>query len=208
MRYFVLINLLFLVAVMHSCRSSYSHLQPAEGNARVLDTFRPRFARVLYTTQVDVVGNHLSGFLLIKTMPDSSLRLVFSNEMGLKFFDFEFYRDGGFKVHHIIKKMDRKAVIKTLRNDFELVLMRGLDSSNVKIFSDDRLLYYRFAQKKGYNYYITSKDGSQLIRMERSSKRKPVAIAVMSNYTAKVPDTIGITHKNFNFEIGLKRTDN
>ena len=38
----------------------------------------------------NVVGNHLSGLLLIKKMPDSSTRMVFSNEMGLGFFDFEF----------------------------------------------------------------------------------------------------------------------
>ncbi|HQY12763.1 MAG TPA: hypothetical protein PK133_11145, partial [Ferruginibacter sp.] len=77
----------------------------------------------LYSTTVDVSGNHLSGLLLVKKMPDSSTRMVFSSEMGLSFFDFEFSADGNFKVYSIIKKMNRKAVIKTLRHDFELVLM-------------------------------------------------------------------------------------
>ena len=69
--------------------------------------------------EVDVIGKYLSGLLLLKTMPDSSIRMVFSNEMGFKFFDFEFTPGGGFKVNYIIKKMDRRPVIKTLRQDFD-----------------------------------------------------------------------------------------
>jgi hypothetical protein len=144
----------------------------------------------------------------MKTMPDSSLRIVFSNEMGFKFFDFEFAADGAFKVHYILKKMDKKAVIKTLRKDFELVLMRKLDTSKAAIFSRNGQIYYRFKQEKGYNYYVTNQGGTELIQMERSSRRKPVVIAIMKDMIAGIPDTIGITHKNFNFGIGLKRTEN
>lgn len=108
------------------CDTVYKELQRTNGPAAALDRFRPAFSVALYSTSVEVVGNHLSGLLLIKKMPDSTLRMVFSNEMGFKFFDFEFAPDGNFKVYSIIKKMNRKSVIKTLRKDFELVLMQRL----------------------------------------------------------------------------------
>ena len=108
---------------MLGCASVYKHLQKTTGHADDLLKFKPAFKSALYSTSVDVTGNHLSGLLLIKKMPDSSTRLVFSNEMGFSFFDFEFSKEGEFKVHSIIKKMNKKAVIKTLRKDFELILM-------------------------------------------------------------------------------------
>ena len=81
-------------------------------------------------------------------MPDSSLRIVFSNEMGFKFFDFAFLPDGSFKVFTIIKQMDKKAVITTLRKDFELVLMRGLDPATGFIRSDSQYVYHIFPAGK------------------------------------------------------------
>jgi hypothetical protein len=193
------------LVILLGCSSAYKHLQPATGDVRDLQKFKPAFSVALYRTRVDVAGDHLSGILLIKRMPDSSTRMVFSNEIGFKFFDFEFSAGGGFKVFSIIKQMNKKAVIKTLRKDFELIMMAGTDSANVLIRKDEGLIYYTFHRAKDYNHYITDVPGNELVRMERSSKRKVVMEAIMKNYTNGIPDTIGITHKNFNFTIGLKR---
>ena len=167
--------------------------------------FQPQFSTSLYSTQVNIVGNHLSGLLVIKKMPDSSIRIVFTSEMGLSLFDFEFGANNAFKVHYIISKMNRKAVIKTLRKDFDLVLMRGLDMNTGNIFRDNNRIYYGFPQEKGSNYYITDPECKDLLGMERASRKKSVVRAVMKDYQNGIPDTIGITHTNFQFTIGLKR---
>jgi hypothetical protein len=44
-----------------------------------------------------------------------------------------------------------------------------------------------------------------MLGIEKASKRKAVVRAVMSGYEDGVPDSIGITHTNFQFTIGLKR---
>ncbi|MBK5272537.1 MAG: hypothetical protein JJE22_16160 [Bacteroidia bacterium] len=201
-RYLLLSSCLF---VFIGCSPFYRQMQPSAGNVSGLAKFKPAFTVALYTAQVDVVGNHLSGLLLIKKMPDSSIRMVFSNEMGFKFFDFEFTPDGNFKVYSVIKQMNKKPVLTTLRKDFELILMQRLDSTAASVRTSNRLLYYVFPQAKGYNYYITDSTGEMLVRMERASKRKTVVEAVMKDYTNGIPDTIGISHKTFNFTIGLKR---
>lgn len=202
-RFLLLSSCLLILA---SCSSVYKNLKPAEGNLREIKKFALDFTNVLYKTEVDVIGgHHLSGLLLIKTLPDKSVRMVFSNEMGFKFFDFEFKPDGGFKVYYIIKQMDKRPVIITLQKDFELVMMRKQNPSTGYLRKDDNYLYYVFPQEKGANYYVTNKAGTELIRMERSSNRKPVVQAVMGGIHDGVPDTIGISHKNFKFNIGLKR---
>lgn len=205
---YLLLNswLLVLIACTPSYKQSDSHrMQVYSGDATVLRKFKPVFGVAFYNTQVNVVGNHLSGILVIKKMPDSSTRLVFSNETGFKFFDFEFSKLGEFKVYSIIKKMNKKQVLKTLRKDLELVLMEHLDNSTVSVRMKDGFVYYMYPRAKGYNYYITDSSGNKLIRMERASKSKTVVEAVMENYYNGIPDTIGISHKTFNFDIGLKR---
>jgi hypothetical protein len=191
------------VCVMFACKSAYKTLQPISvESGNCVQSFQPHFTRNLYKAQIDVVGNHLSGLLLIKQMPDSSTRLLFTTETGVKFFDFEMAADGNFKVHYIMKKMDKKAVIKTLRKDFELVLMKNLKGQ--KTFTKDSLLYHRFIAGNDYKYYVTDTNCTELIRIEKASARKLYATIIMKNYVQGVPDTIGITHHNFEFNIGLK----
>ncbi len=169
--------------------------------------FKPVFTTALYNTQVNVVGKHLSGLLIIKTMPDSSTRIVFSSEAVFKFFDFGFLRDE-FKVYYIYREMNKKPVIKTLRKDFQLILMNSLNPDKAYALKNDSSVYHVFPDGKDHYYYITDKNCTQLIRMERGSGKKPVMAAIAKDIVQGIPDTIGITHTNFNFEIGLKRIHN
>lgn len=203
MRYLLFVNLLFCVA----CSSPYKTLQVSTGDVSCINKFKPIFTSVLYNTQVNVVGKHLSGLLLIKTMPDSSIRMVFSNEMGFKFFDFGFSRAGEFKVYAIIKQMNKKAVVETLRKDFEMVMMRNLSSGDGQIKKANGQTYFLFRDGKETNSYITGDGCKELLRIEKASGRKIKVQAIMQNYLNGVPDSIGITHKNFNFNIGLKRLE-
>ncbi len=204
MRYLLLINGLF---VLLSCSAPHKQMQSSTADVSILQKFKPVFTVALYNTTVDVVGNHLSGLLLIKKMPDSSTRMVFSNEMGFTFFDFEFAADGNFKVYSIIKKLNKRSVIKTLQHDFELILMNNLDNAKASVRAKDGLTYFIFPQTNGFNYYITNNTGNELIRMERASGKKTIVEAVMKNYINGIPDTIGISHKTFEFNIGLKRIE-
>jgi hypothetical protein len=204
MRYLLFISGLILEM---ACSSAYKGLQRTDGNVNCIQQFKPRFGSAQYRAQVDVTGKHISGILLIKTMNDSSTRLVFSNEMGFKFFDFGFSPDSGFKVYYVIKQMDKKVVIQTLRKDFELVLMTHIKAEKAYLLKGEKQSYYAFPQGKGINYYITDPDCTRLLGMQRASKRKPVVEAVMEHYSRGMPDTIGISHKNFNFDIALKRID-
>ncbi len=202
MRYLLLISLL---CSLLACSSVYRKLPVINTDPSCLRNFQPVFSKVLYSTRIDVTGKHLSGILLIKTMPDSSTRLLFTNEFGFKFFDFEYAANGDFKVQYIIKQMNKKPVIKTLRKDFELLLMQHLDYSTAIVLKKDTSRYYGFPQKGGYYFYITDSTCTHLLGMERSSRRKPVVEAHMLNYKEAVPDSISISHKVFEFNIGLKK---
>ncbi|MBK7098411.1 MAG: hypothetical protein IPH58_08725 [Sphingobacteriales bacterium] len=203
--------LIITLVLLNSCApKSYKHLQRINGNADCIGKFLPKYERVLYRTTVNVAGNHLSGILLIKEMPDSSTRLVFANEAGFKFFDFEFSKTGDFRVYSIIKKMDKKSVRKTLKKDFQLILMNKpvsyLKQYKFKGKKEDEV-YFAYNEGKDYYYYITNNDCTSFVRLERGSITKKVTAAFMQFQKDGLPESIDIQHKNFNFEISLKRIE-
>ena len=104
--------------------------------------------------------------------------------------------------------MNKKAVIKTLRKDFQLVLMNNLNAADAYILRNGSYKYYTFPDGKDHYYYITDSTCHNLLRMERGNSKKPVMTATAQNFNQGMPDTIGITHTNFNFDIGLKRIYN
>jgi len=183
-------------------------MQISSGKIEDIKPFKPAFNYALYKTEVNVIGKYLSGILIFKRMPDSSMRVVFSNEMGLTFFDFAFLPNGDFKIYSIVHQMNKKPVIKTLRKDFELILMQDQSPEKFSVNRKEDHIYYTFKLAKGNNYYITDSTRTELIRMENASKRIPIVLAVMKNYQNGIPDTIGISHTTFNFTIGLKRLQN
>jgi hypothetical protein len=181
-----------------------------QDNTNCIEKFRPSFQRTLYKAEVDVVGNHLSGILFIKKMPDSSTRLLFSNEAGFKYFDFEFSKDNVFKVYSILDKMDKESVKKTLKKDFQLILMTGaVANPSIYYYKNQKSIekYFAYNEGKDYFYYITDVSCSRLLRMERGSNKRKVLEAYTTELKNQTPDSIHIHHTNFNFDITLKHID-
>lgn len=188
-----------------SC-NQYRHMQKTQSDDICVEKFKPDFHFVEYKTSVDVIGKHISGLLLIKYMPDKSTRVVFTNEMGLSFFDFGFLPDNGFVVYRIVPQMNKTALIKTLRKDFELVMFRNMDTGKSYDLTDSGLIYHAYPQTKGVNYYITDAHCGQLIKMQRASSKKPVMEAfIYKSLPGNSPDSISMHHLNFNFSISLKK---
>jgi hypothetical protein len=197
---------LSVICLGFSC-NQYRHMQKIHTDENCVQKFRPDFNRAIYKTSVDVIGKHIGGILLIKAMPDSSTRIVFSNEMGFTFFDFGFLPGNGFTVFQIIPQMNKKALIRTLRNDFELIMFRNMDSiGNYSLTDSNRLVFHAYPQSRGVNYYVTDTGCHQLIKMQRASSKKPVMEArVEGSFPGNSPDSISIRHLNFNFLITLKK---
>ena len=107
MRILLLSSLFFLLSCSKTTTNS---LYVGPKNA-CLQLLKPNIKSVLFNTQVDILNHHLSGLLLMKQLNNDTTRIVFTNEMGLKYFDFEF-TSNDFNVIYCMKKLNRKIVIK------------------------------------------------------------------------------------------------
>lgn len=198
--------LLCVVIVLGSCKSAYRNFKHIDGDTHCIEKFAPQFSNTLYSAYVDVTKHHFSGILFFKLMPDSSMRVVFTNEMGVKFFDFAFTKEGGFVKYYVMKKMDKMVVVNALRKDIELVLMHP-DYLNAKLLTNGSERYIAFPDKKGHDYYVTDNDCTHLLRIEKASPRKPIEYIKLFDYKEGIPDSIDIRHKNFKFSIALKKIE-
>lgn len=200
--------LLYSCLLLTACSSDYQALQSVPANDACAQRMMPRFTgKAWYTTSVDVVGKHISGLLLIKQMPDSAYRIVFTNEAGVTFFDFEFALDGNFQKHHIIQALDRKPVVATLQKDFELLLGLPFRQRALQQWRTKSNWYIGFRGKDENIFYYTDENCGQLRGMERGSKRKRVAVLHWQGPASGMPEQVAIEHHNFRMTILLKKIE-
>jgi hypothetical protein len=151
---------------------------------------------------------HLSGVLFFKTLENGTVRAIFQNEMGFTFFDFEWDTRDSFKVNSIIPQLDKPAVVKTLKKDMNLLLMKDLKKETEVFYTSDRGNegYYCFNIEKGVAYYIER--DKKLVRIENAGKKKVVTIDIGNKVTeTAMPETAFFRHHKANFTIELKKIE-
>jgi len=200
MRYLIYSIILTLNA---ACSSDYRLMTPGENfRCPQIPTIYP-IENTWFTTTVDVAGRHISGLLLIKKMEDNSRRVVFTSESGLTFFDFEFASTGDFIVHHIVKMMDKKAVISTLRKDFDLLLGNYFQSPAASMSRMNNELYIGSQKNNETAYLVLADSCNSLLRLELASARtKKVTVESYPDFF-HLPDSIHVRHYTFDMNIHL-----
>ncbi len=199
----ILLQILLAIFAQIACRSAYATLQPVlTAPQPCIDQFQPKFTSQHYRASIDVTGKHLSGILVLKKMPSGNTRVLFTGESGPTFFDFEIGK-GSFKVHYCIRKLNKKAVIHTLRRDFEVLLMENIGTPATIIRTDKTALYYPFTHSKETEYYVTDLTCSRLLRAELAGRRKKKVLFTFTEYENGMPGQVIIEHQTFNFVIRL-----
>jgi hypothetical protein len=197
-----------LLLLLGACASAYEGLTPVTVDPACATRLTPQgLGTAWYTTAVDVYGKHISGLLLVKQMPDSSTRIVFTNEAGVTFFDFSFAADGRFTARQVIQKLNKKPVIETLRKDFALVLGLPFRNGAWNAWKEGDAVYYGVAQKKETAYFITAPDCASLRRLEIGSRRKRKVTIERIGNNAMLPDSILVHHHTFPMTIGLRKLE-
>jgi hypothetical protein len=200
MKNLLLSNLLGFILL--GCSSKiHSNYKPLDNSAKLTPIFSEPTSH-LYKAKVDILKYYLSGLLFIKPISEDTFRLIFTNELGIKFFDIELFPNGK-KVHYILDKMDKKPVINTLEKDMKLFLMNDFDLDQAKKFeSDAGSTVFKFSDsKESYYYFQNTMD--QIGRVELTSRKKIKVEATLEDYKEGIPHLIRIKHNNFKFNIEL-----
>jgi hypothetical protein len=199
----------FLFLFLAACSGPYKHLERVEQPEPSAFVYKPVFTKVLYRCIVDggfiFKKFHLSGLLFFKYIENGTIRAIYQNELGYTFFDFEWDSSDSFKVNKIIPQLDKPAVIKTLKKDFQLLLMKGLGKEET-IYKKNEALYHKWGLERGFAYYIV--ENGKLVRIENAGeKKKVITIELSKKEKNTMPDSVFFRHHKAHFDIQLNKID-
>lgn len=145
--------------------------------------------------------------MVLKYLSKENCRVVYITEVGIKVFDMEFFTNGDFKLHYCLDAINRKIIIKTLRNDISLLLANIASNNKIKISVDDKLnkSLVKSTDHSLIKYYVI--DNKSLTTDEiltRKCLQKKVEIKYFSNNRA-ILDSVQIKHYNIRLKIHLSR---
>lgn len=201
MRFLAFASCLFLAGCAAKVQP-LSENEPAENPC--LKRAVPGLKNELYQASMEVYGNHISGLMFFKTLADSSMNVVFTTETGLTFFNFSWDKAGQFKVQHVIRKLDKKAVINLLRKDLELMIVPAY-YVNHAVPAEEHAQAVHF--EKETVFFSMSEDCTSIANVEVRHKEKMKTKVLFFPLNKNVPDSVNIEHLNFNMRLALGRID-
>ncbi len=169
---------------------------------RSMTTLNPYFSDVskdyIYKAQIDAFDNSFGGLLIIKKLGAQHHRIVFTTEMGNTLADFTIQGDE-FKVNSILKEMDRKLLINTLKRDFKTLITE--QHPIIQIYTDKQDIIYetKIFSKKHY-FYCTKERLHKIVRIGRGKEK---VVFIYSEIQKEVAGKIEILHKTFPLIITL-----
>lgn len=179
-----------------------------------IQQLQPQFDKLLYRCNVSgkigLKKFRLSGVLYLKKFEnDGTTRVVFQSEMGVTFFDFGWNKADSFQVFSIMPQMDKPALIKTLRKDFEMLLAKGFSDQPEGVYqfnSNNQVSYFRFNLTRGFVYFLLNTK-NELTGIENADDKQKVTSITMTNPLplGLMADEMQIEHHKAGFTIDLKK---
>ena len=143
--------------------------------------------------------------MIIKPFPENSYRVLYITEVGIKIFDMEFFSNGNFKLHYCLEALNKKSIIKTLKNDIGLILNSFPEKNKINMMKDrqtDRTVI-KTRDETGVKYYFLMDKTNQADEIiQTRGLLKKVNMHLYSGNGIRV-DSIKISHYNMNLNINL-----
>ncbi len=209
---FVLSSLLVIwLAASCSPKAYFGLVKADERNSQLAmpEVVPAGYQKLVYRTSVHLFNNQITGLLLVKKMPDNSIRTVFTNELGMKFFDFEF-RGNDFKVMYCFKQFKHRIIINTLRNDLNLFVMSGYSMQKPVILFDtlNRYNVLKFKYNRLNNYYYSDSLIHKMVKIEQWSAHRKKVWVKLADFDHNYPKTIKMVHMNFGLRMRFDLIEN
>lgn len=180
---------------INECYYSATKLKPLFGD---------NFNSFLFKTNITVYGKDYSGLLVTKQMSPQDYRVIFTTELGMKLFDFEF-KDTSFTLHYCVPQFNKPKLLKVIQKDIETLLMNDLNKKTFQKLNDSKMLYsiHKTDNGKLDNYYYAENSTGHLVKIEHAKKRRKKTTFTLSNYQNDFPSNILIQHHDIKLKIEL-----
>ncbi len=199
----------FIALLLTGCTyGHYGRLEQVKNSTFKATPLKPLFGdnfnSFLFKTNISVYNKDFSGLLVTKQLSPQDYRVIFTTELGMKLFDFEF-KDTAFTLHYCVPQFNKPKLLKVIQHDIETLLMSNLTTKKEVEYADKKGLYnvQKVELDKGQNYYFTEKSSQHLVKIEHAKKRIKKTTFTLSNYQTNFPGNILIKHHDIKLKIEL-----
>jgi hypothetical protein len=167
--------------------------------------FDSTFEKALYKGSLDISKHHLTGLFFLKRISENDVRIVFSNEVGMTFFDLEI-RNDSLVVHSCFPSLNRRSLLKLLKNDFRLLLIpdKAVRRTNCRMSKDSTLLNCKVKSDRGSFHYFLDKNSGKLQRLKSSNSIMGKTEITVNGLTPSQPKEILISNPTIGLHIRMK----
>jgi hypothetical protein len=187
--------------------------QPPEKSGSMQQNWIPalgeNFNKALYKASLDISKHHLTGLIFFKQTSDTTFRIIFTNEMGMKFFDLEFIKEQ-FVVHYCFPSLSRKSLMKIFESDFRLLLSDKFSGERMILLNNENPEFHEYKVKTaiGKYFYTIDKSSRKIKRILSSGKLLGKTRIFFDNTENPVPHKIHIENPAVNLTMKLTLLDN
>jgi len=160
----------------------------------------------IYKTDILLRDKSLSGIIVFKKTAPAIWRIVFLNELGMKFFDFQLTKNE-FKVVECYEYLNKKKILAVLEQDFRLLLDSSADLQlvkNSKLKSDTIIIKEQLPQSGRNKYYYLSENTYLPKKTELVGFWRQKTTILYKTYTKNRPDSFAIYHNDLKLELHFK----
>jgi len=158
---------------------------------------------LLFKSSLELYGNYFSGILVIKPTKNNSFRIIFLNEVGMKFFDFELFKDS-FAIHQIFDPLNKKILINLLEKDFRILIMSDIYLENSKFYKNKSDSTTAYVNAKNRIVIYPGKKTEIIEKVVVWSRFRKTIFIDYSNFIDNFPNTISLNHKNIKFAMQME----
>ncbi|MBK9799804.1 MAG: hypothetical protein IPP56_08780 [Bacteroidetes bacterium] len=198
---------LLLCLLISACVSNrFSEIEGGDtvtiGSDLLLPLFKNSSPSPLYKAEISLYRKKFGGLLLVKNMPDSSYRVVFTTETGIKLLDFEL-KKSGYKLLYCIDKLNRPSVVSTIAADIQLLLTEFKQAQSALLVDQNGNRLIQLNQADTITQYLLEPQSNLPKKIEQGIGKKKKVVLDLHNYVNEIPSGISIQHKNIRLKIIL-----
>ncbi len=173
-----------------------------------IPVFGSDFDKMLYSAEITYGKNTFSSLAIIKQIPENrSFRVAFLSETGMRLFELEFFKDGKTRVHYMSDFLNRKALVKKLLSDFNLLFPFEPEKNIDRVYSmggDTEKHICRLFDHGKVDYYFVSINGGPAQIKERGCAFGKTCVSLYQ-YENGAPLKILFNHHLLKLTISLKQ---
>lgn len=206
---------MLILFILPSCSSGYLKDFAKFENSKFIEPiiFGDNFEKTTYKTNLTVMGNNLSGILLIKKTSEEEFRFVFVSEIGLKYFDLGIKNSNvkqEYTTHYLMPALNRGETKDILFNDFSKLTIQYLSKSKPIIYKQTTTenIAIKYNEPDNESVYFLDDNNSNIERILWKNNITGKSQIILSHYHTSIPQQIEISNKKYGLNMDMKEIIN